>query len=89
MVNLSLLWAAWLSSAGSGRWTGCGASMGDVRTYEQAERTCVEAVGTCEKAFGMCEEAFGMPGEVVEMSEGLYAGWGGLWGGLWVGEVFG
>lgn len=55
MVNLSLLWAAWLSSAGSGRRTGFGALMGDVQMCEQAERTCEEAVRKSEEAVGTSE----------------------------------
>lgn len=70
-MTLSLLWAAWLSSAGSGRWTGCDASMEDVQICEQTGTMCEEAVGMCERAFGMCEE-------VVWMFEGMNAGWGGL-----------
>lgn len=79
MANLSLFWAAWLCSAGSGRWTGCGASVGDVLMCEQAGTMSEEAVGKCDEAVRMCEEAFGMYDEVVGMCEGLYAGWGGLW----------
>lgn len=67
-MNLSLLWAAWLSS---GTRTGCGASVRDVQMFEQVERMCEEAVGIYEEAFGIYEE-------VVGMCEWMNAGWGGL-----------